>query len=117
MPFKLEAKNRIAVILGGDQILSLGFTFEDGGDSASVDKTTLLQALSTGEKRALYVLISFLKSGAVKAKQETLLMMDDIADSFDYKNKYAIIQYLMDIAEEANFRQILLTHDLISLEQ
>jgi hypothetical protein len=29
-----------------------------------------------------------------------LLVVDDIADSFDYKNKYAIIQYLKDIAEE-----------------
>jgi len=112
VPFKLIATNRVAVILGGEPILSLGFTFEDGGDSASVDKSTLMQALSTGEKKALYVLnIIFEIEARKKANQETLLVVDDIADSFDYKNKYAIIQYLMDIALEANFRQIILTHN------
>ena len=43
--------------------------------------------------------------------QETLFIVDDIADSFDYKNKYAIIEYLKDISEETNFRQIILTHN------
>lgn len=38
-------------------------------------------------------------------------MIDDIADSFDYRNKYAIIQYLKDISEQPNFRQIILTHN------
>jgi hypothetical protein len=46
-----------------------------------------------------------------KAKQETIFVFDDIADSFDYKNKYAIIQYLNDIAQEPNFNQIIMTHN------
>ena len=33
-------------------------------------------------------------------KHETLFVVDDIADSFDYKNKYAIIEYLKDISGE-----------------
>jgi hypothetical protein len=112
VPFKLVAKNRIAVILGGEPILSLGFTFLDGTESASVDKTTLMQALSTGEKKALYILnIIFEIEARTKAGQQTLLIVDDIADSFDYKNKYAIIQYLLDTAERPNFRQIILTHN------
>ncbi len=45
------------------------------------------------------------------ARQETIFVVDDIADSFDYKNKYAIIQYLMDITEESYFKQIILTHN------
>jgi hypothetical protein len=112
VPFKLVAKNRIAVILGGEPILSLGFTFVDGTESASVDKTTLMQALSTGEKKALYILnIIFEIETRTKAAQQTLLVVYDIADSFDYKNKYAIIQYLLDTAERPNFRQIILTHN------
>jgi len=112
VPFKLTAKNRISVILGQEPMLSLGFTFEEGGDRAQVEKETLLQVLSTGEKRALYILnIIFEVEARKKTMQETVFVIDDIADSFDYKNKYAIIQYLKDIAEEPYFYQIILTHN------
>jgi recombinational DNA repair ATPase RecF len=81
--------------LGEEPLLNLGFTFEDGADSAPVEKVALMQVLSTGEKKALYVLnIIFEVEARKKAKQETVFVVDDIADSFDYKNKYAIIQYL-----------------------
>ena len=112
VPFKLTAKNRTSVILGEEPMLSLGFTFEDGPDKASVEKATLIQVLSTGEKKALYILnIIFEIEARRKARQDTLFIVDDIADSFDYKNKYAIIQYLADIAEEPNFNQLILTHN------
>lgn len=112
VPFKLEASNRVDVILGQQDVLSLGFIFHDGADQAPVDRESLLQALSTGEKKALYVLnVLFEFEARKKAGQDTLIVVDDIADSFDYKNKYAIIQYLMDISESPYFRQILLTHN------
>ena len=39
--------------------------------------------------------------------------MDDISDSFDYQNKYAIVEYLKDLAEgySEKFKIILLTHN------
>ena len=43
--------------------------------------------------------------------QETLLVMDDIADSFDYQNKYAIIEYIKDLSQSSNFYSIILTHN------
>ncbi len=112
VPFQLTAKNKVDVILAQEPMLILGFTFEDGGDQAPVEKDALMQVLSTGEKKALYVLnIIFEVEARKKAKQETVFVIDDIADSFDYKNKYAIIQYLMDIAEEPYFNQIIMTHN------
>src|SRR5690606_24509306 len=56
VPFKLQAANKVDVILGQQEMLSLGFIFSDGPDQALVDRAALLQALSTGEKKALYVL-------------------------------------------------------------
>lgn len=71
-----------------------------------------MSVLSTGERKALYILnIIFEVQARIIARQETLFVIDDIADSFDYKNKYAIIQYLMDISEETYFKQLLLTHN------
>ncbi len=112
VPFQLIPKNRISVILGDEPILHLGFTFKENGDEADVEKQTLMKTLSTGEKKALYILnIIFEVEARRKANQETLFIADDIADSFDYRNKYAIIQYLLDIAEGEHFKQILLTHN------
>lgn len=112
VPFKLEAANRVDVILGREDVLRLGFVFNDGANQTPIDRTSLLQALSTGEKKAFYVLnILFEIEARKKAGQTTLIIVDDIADSFDYKNKYAIIQYLMDIAECPHFKQLLLTHN------
>ncbi len=112
VPFKLNAKNRISVILGKDPILSLGFTVEEGGEVAEVERDELVKSLSTGEKKALYVLnVIFEIQARQLAGQKTLLIVDDVADSFDYRNKYAIIQYLKDISEENEFYELILTHN------
>ena len=46
-----------------------------------------------------------------QAGAETIIVVDDIADSFDYKNKYAIIHYLKEIADSGAFKQLILTHN------
>ncbi|UEM12359.1 ABC transporter ATP-binding protein [Bradyrhizobium barranii subsp. barranii] len=112
VPFELVAKNKISVMLGEDPVLNLGFIFKDGTESTSVDRVALISALSTGEKKALYILnILFEIEARRAANQKSVLVVDDIADSFDYKNKYAIIQYLKDIADDETFSQIILTHN------
>jgi hypothetical protein len=112
VPFRLEAKNKAAVTLGHEAILDLTYTFKDGAESTPIGRDTLLKSLSQGEKKALYILnIIFEIEVRRQNKQETLFVVDDIADSFDYKNKYAIIQYLMDISEGAVFKQVILTHN------
>lgn len=111
VPFTLEVDNQDDVILK-DEIPSIKFIFKDVDGEASVDRSQLLKVLSNGEKRALYLLnIIFEVEARKQANQRTLFIVDDIADSFDYKNKYAIIEYLRNIAEEVNFYQIVLTHN------
>lgn len=112
VPFKLFAKNRVSVMLGHKKMITLGFTFEEGGDSVSIEKDALMRVLSTGERKALYILnVIFEVEARKKAGQETVFVADDVADSFDYKNKYAIIQYLKEIAEDNLFKEIILTHN------
>jgi hypothetical protein len=110
VPFKLTIKNRDAAIFGGAAPL-LGYTFEDG-ESKAVERDQLLRVLSQGEGRALYVLdILFDVQIRKMNAQETLFVVDDIADSFDYRNKYSIIQYLDDMAREPLFKLLILTHN------
>jgi hypothetical protein len=112
VPFKLEVKNRESVILGQEPLPTLAFSYQDGKDSAPIERADLMTVLSMGEKKALYVLnIIFEVEARRMSKTETLFVVDDIADSFDYKNKYAIIQYLIDIGEEPYFKQLILTHN------
>lgn len=112
VPFKLETKNRIEVMLGNEPIVELGFTYVDGDESVAVDKQNLLKVLSTGEKKALYILnVIFEVRRRNKDGLETLVVIDDIADSFDYQNKYAIVQYLDDISKDGLFKLIIMTHN------
>lgn len=111
IPFRLEIENQDDVILK-TSAPSLKFVFMDSGDEKHIKKDELLKVLSQGEKRALYLLnIVFEIQARKKLTQETVFVIDDIADSFDYKNKYAIIEYLKDIYQEPDFYQIILTHN------
>ena len=112
VPFKLEVKNKIQVTLGADNIIDLGFVYQDGGDSIEVQRAALLKALSTGERKALYVLnVIFEIETRKNSTTETLIVVDDLADSFDYQNKYAIIEYLKEISEDGRFKLIIMTHN------
>jgi len=73
----------------------------------------LYKTLSSGERRALYILnIIFELEARKELDIATLFIFDDIADSFDYKNKYAIIQYLYELQQYyTNSYQIILTHN------
>lgn len=116
VPFLVRMDNQVDVMLKS-VAPALSFDFlEDPDDkqSATVDvlEGTLKQVLSNGEKRALYILnIIFEVEARKSAKQNTLFIVDDIADSFDYKNKYAIIEYLKEVSEEPRFHQIVLSHN------
>lgn len=112
VPFRLTATNRDRVVLGQERLLKLGFEFEEGAERAAVDRGDLLEVLSNGEKKALYILNVLFEVETRKASgRETVFVIDDIADSFDYKNKYAIVHYLKEMSEQSNFRLVLLTHN------
>lgn len=112
VPFRLSAENKHRVMLGQETMLKLVFEFEEGGESTGVERDDLLSVLSNGEKKALYILNVLFEMEARKAVgRETLFVIDDLADSFDYKNKYAIIQYLKEMADQTNFKLVLLTHN------
>lgn len=112
VPFRLEVANKVQVMLGLKVAPKLGYIFKDGGDEQTVEREALLQILSTGEKKAFYVLnMLFDIEVRRQSGNETLVILDDIADSFDYKNKYAIVQYLSDLAEDPCFKLLILTHN------
>ena len=115
VPFKLTIENKEDVILRRDTP-NIGFEFEEFEDESAVPKPLgrdeLMDILSRGERRALYLLNVIFEVEARKNDAiPTLFIFDDIADSFDYKNKYAIVEYISDILGHDQFKQIILTHN------
>lgn len=113
VPFTMKVVNLKGAIIG-ESVPQVEFSFTKGENVKAIDRSQLekLDTLSQGEKRALYLLNIIFDIEQIKSTgEETLLIMDDIADSFDYKNKYAIIEYLYELAQEPNLYMLLLTHN------
>ena len=111
VPFIVEVDNKEDVILKETTPI-INFKYKIGDSQKNVNNELLLKVLSNGEKRALYILnVIFEIEALKKLNRNTLVIVDDIADSFDYKNKYAIIEYLNDILKSNIFNMIVLTHN------
>jgi hypothetical protein len=111
VPYKVSVKNQDDVILKGVSP-NIVFEYYDGLEREEIGGNDLIKIISTGEQRALYLLNIIFEIEIRKYNTGfTLLIIDDIADSFDYKNKYAIIEYLKDIKESEKFKVIILTHN------
>lgn len=112
VPFKIDIANQEELVLENNTTPFFKYIFDDGRTSKTTTKEDLMEVLSGGEKRALYLLNIIFEIKARKRENlHTTFIVDDIADSFDYKNKYAIIEYLKELSDDSNFNLIILTHN------
>ncbi|ECR9544612.1 hypothetical protein GRO82_04835 [Campylobacter coli] len=111
VPFEVGIENQDDVLLK-NEVAKFVFKFKDNTNKKIVDKEKLEEILSNGEKRALYILQILFEIEAQKnTNKPILLIFDDIVDSFDYRNKHAVVEYLDDIRENVNFKIIIMTHN------
>lgn len=113
VPFKVEIENQDEIILK-QTAAKLKFVYVDEqGAEIEKPKNDMLAILSRGEQRAFYILQLLFELESRKASGvDHLVVFDDIADSFDYQNKYAIIEYLHDLDDTAgNIYMLVLTHN------
>lgn len=112
VPFDVSIGNQQDIILK-QETAYLEFTYKDKNEvSIKQTKDNLLNILSKGEQRAYFILQFLFEIESRKQSEEiTLLIFDDIADSFDYKNKYAIIEYIRDLHLSTLFKLLILTHN------
>lgn len=118
VPFTVQINNKSNFILK-DEAPNLTFVYKRGTgaheESIDLTKDALLPSLSMGEKRAMYLLYILFDLERIRiqaaAGPKHLIIADDIADSFDYKNKYAIIEYLADLSKDTGIDLLVLTHN------
>lgn len=113
VPFKVEIENQDEIILK-QTAAKLKFVYvDDQGVEIEKPKNDMLAMLSRGEQRAFYILQLLFELESRKASGiDHFVVFDDIADSFDYQNKYAIIEYLHDLDDTTgNIYLLVLTHN------
>lgn len=111
VPFSVKITNQAEALLD-IRGPALEFTYRDADRKKVVERELLKAALSDGESRALYILnMLFEVQKKIDSGRETVVVIDDLADSFDYKNKYAIVHYLKEVLDNPKFHMIILTHN------
>lgn len=113
VPFTIEVPNHEDVYLLGS-LPEFVFKYIDieTEEETEIPRKHLEKVLSQGEKRALFLLNIINDLEAIKLTgKPCLIIADDIAESFDYKNKYAIIEYLQEMMSDDNLHFIILTHN------
>lgn len=112
VPFKVILVNQEDIVLK-QETANLEFEYSDRDDTpVRQTREDLLNILSKGEQRAYFILQFLFEIESRKLRADkSLLIFDDIADSFDYKNKFAIIEYIKDLHHLNIFRTIILTHN------
>ena len=106
-PYEITIKNQSNISLHVDKTPIFKFIH----NGKLLDDEKVRKILSSGEQRILYILQILFDLEIRKEEPETLLIMDDVVDSFDYQNKYAIIQYIQELCKLPCFKTIILTHN------
>lgn len=96
VPYKAKVQNSAPTILGEETAVLF---FEHSGKKQETGNL-IENVLSEGERRTLYLLniiFDLLTLQEENQEQDKILIIDDIVDSFDYKNKHAILEYIYDV--------------------
>lgn len=107
-PFRIKMTNRVESVLGYEAP-AIEYEHRD----TAVEESILYEHLSTGERNAMFLLNTIFEIERIPTSYGAThyLFFDDPVDSFDYRNKYAFIEYLRDFAKKTGIKIIVLTHN------
>lgn len=106
--FDLKIRNRFDAVIGFEVP---HFTKCIKGTNTEIIDPTELR-FSTGEIRTFNLINAIIDIERARlSNQEVTIVLDDAVDSFDYKNKYGIIDYLVELKDDPNIQIIIFTHN------
>lgn len=104
--FTIEIDNKTNSLLGLE-LPYIKFKHERSDDN--INEELLYKILSSGEKTTLNIL-KFIVELESKKNEKSVIVLDDIVETFDYSNRYAFIEYINDLVND-DFPIIILTHN------
>ena len=104
--FKIEIINKEETLLGLE-MPTFAF-FHSRNEDIKLSEAEIYDILSSGEKTALNI-IKFLVE-LLGNKNNPIIVLDDIVETFDYANRYAFIEYINDLINDDK-SVIILTHN------
>lgn len=106
--FELKIKNRFDAVIGFEVPK---FVKCQPNTDCEIDDPADLR-FSTGEIRSFNLINVIIEIELARLNNEPFtLILDDAVESFDYKNKYGIIDYLVEIKDDPNIQLIAFTHN------
>lgn len=106
--FHLEIENKINAYLGTE--IPTFVKYENETNTLIEDPKDY--RFSTGEIRAYNFLNFIIETEAMRTRGvQFTIVLDDVAESFDYKNKYGIINYIQSLQNDPNIQLIVMTHN------
>lgn len=114
MPFELRIENKANILLQDAEQVSLSYYYKKlNRTPQKIEVDHLLRHLSTGERKAFYLLNLLFEINSRKTSGDIhYIFLDDIVDSFDFKNKYAFLEYIYELSKDSNnLRMVILTHN------
>lgn len=105
--FDIDLANRQESMLG----LELPYILfkHKSNPNYELEEDQLYDILSSGERTTLNI-IKFIVEYISNKKNNPIIILDDIVETFDYSNRYAFIEYINDIVKEG-MTLIVLTHN------
>ena len=105
--FDVEIKDKEEAILGL-KVPMLSFR-HNRDKTVEMDENKIRTLLSSGEKTALNI-IAFIVCFEARKKENPIIILDDIVETFDYSNRYAFIEYINEMKNNG-YTIIILTHN------
>ena len=105
--FDLQIKNKLDSYLGTNVPTFVKCSKITGQEISNPDSLRF----STGEKRTYNFINLIIDIESKRDGSPLTIIFDDAAESFDYKNKYGIIDYIVSLSEDNNLQIIVLTHN------
>ena len=106
--FDLDIKNKFDAMIGSEAPFFVKYY---KGTRIEI-KDPKQMRFSTGEIKSFNLINGIIEIELARLSNTPFtLVLDDAVDSFDYKNKYGIIDYICDLAQDTNVQIIIFTHN------